>query len=59
MLDFKTLAFIMIASLISAVALPGIYSAVFGYAGSDIESAACCRTYGGNICNIYRCGIHT
>jgi hypothetical protein len=39
MLDFKTLAFIMIASLISAVALPGIYSAVFGFAGSDIESA--------------------
>jgi hypothetical protein len=40
LLDFKTLSFIMIASLISAVALPGIYVAVFSYAGSDMESSA-------------------
>lgn len=39
LLDFKTLSFIMIASLISAIALPGIYGVVFRYAGSDMESS--------------------
>ncbi|MGE5614396.1 MAG: hypothetical protein ACM3XR_08315 [Bacillota bacterium] len=37
LLDFKTLVFIMIASMISAVVLPAIYNAVFSYAGGDLE----------------------
>jgi hypothetical protein len=36
LMDLKTLAFIMIASLISAVALPVIYGVVFRYAGNDM-----------------------